>query len=166
VRVVTTCQAPGIRLRGLLTKIRTAIDDDVELLAGWHADPEIARYWDGETFSVDEMEARLARPDVDAYIVEAEGRPIGYLQAWRADDAGGLDMFLVPSARGRAYGPDAARALAAHLIEHGWTRVTVDPYVWNEQAVRAWRRAGFEVDGERPADAQHTAPWLLMEWRG
>jgi aminoglycoside 6'-N-acetyltransferase len=112
------------------------------------------------------MRDRLARADVDAYIVEAEGRPIGYLQAWREGDDGGLDMFLVAEARGRGYGPDAARALASALLEERWTRVTVDPYLWNEPAVRAWRRAGFEPVGERPADDEHTADWLLMEFRG
>ena len=56
-------------------------------------------------------------------------------------------MFLVPSARGRGLGPDAARALTESLLASGWTRVTVDPYAWNEPAIRAWRRAGF-VDVE------------------
>ena len=73
----------GLRLRGSLTEVRRATEDDVELLVAWHADPDVARYWDGETFTPDDMRARLARPDVDAYVVEAEGRPVGYLQAWR-----------------------------------------------------------------------------------
>ena len=50
-----------------------------------------------------------------------------------AVDEGGLDMFLVPGARGRGLGPDAARAMADHLLAaRGWSRVTVDPYTWNE----------------------------------
>jgi aminoglycoside 6'-N-acetyltransferase len=155
----------GIRLRGRLTELRAAAEEDVELLVAWHADPEVARYWDGETFTVGEMRARLARPDVDAYIVEAEGRPVGYLQAWRDGDDGGLDMFLIPDARGRGIGPDAARALATALREQGWPRVTVDPYVWNEHAIAAWRRAGFELVERRQADDEHTADWLLMDFR-
>ena len=76
-------------------------------------------------------------------------------------------MFLVPEARGRGLGPDAARALARHLVdERGWTRVTVDPERWNERAVRAWGRAGFVAVEERPPDDEHGAPWLLMEFRG
>jgi hypothetical protein len=43
--------------------------------------------------------------------------------------------------------------------------LTVDPYVWNERAVRAWRTAGFEPVAEQPADADHAYPWLLMEFR-
>lgn len=154
----------GVRLRGELTEVRPATEDDVELLVAWHADPEVARYWDDETFTPEQMCARLARPDVDAYIVEAGGRPIGYLQAWREGEGGGLDMFLAPGERGRGYGPDAARALAKALRELGWTRVTVDPYVWNERAIAAWKRAGFEPVEQHPADDEHTADWLLMEF--
>jgi aminoglycoside 6'-N-acetyltransferase len=154
----------GVRLRGELTEVRPATEDDVELLVAWHSDPEVSRYWDGETFTPDEMRARLARPDVDAYIVEAEGRSIGYLQAWREGTGGGLDMFLIPDARGRHCGPDAARTLANALREEGWTRITVDPYVWNERAIAAWKRAGFEPVERRSAGDEHTADWLLMEF--
>lgn len=126
----------------------------------------MARFWDGETYSLEEMHERLAREDVDPYVVEADGQPVGYLQAWFDGDACGLDMFLVPEARGRGLGPDAARTLARHLLdEGGWTRVTVDPYIWNEAAIRAWERAGFRPVEEREPDDEHPHRWLLMELR-
>lgn len=65
------------------------------------------------------MLARLARPDVDPYVIEADGDAVGYLQAWFADDAAGLDMFLVPSARGRGLGPEAALTLGRWLLDEG-----------------------------------------------
>jgi aminoglycoside 6'-N-acetyltransferase len=150
-------------IRGMQTTVRCATNDDVDMLVAWHADPDVARYWDDETFTRDEMRERLARDDVEAYIVVADGEPVGYLQIHST----GLDMFLVPSARGRGLGPDAARAAARHLLDdRGWTRVTVDPYRWNEAAVRAWERAGFVAVSEHDADDEHTAPWVLMEFRG
>jgi len=155
----------GLRVRGELTEVRPATEEDVDLLVAWHADPDVSRYWDGETFTPDEMRARLARPHVDAYIVEAEGRPIGYLQTWREAEEGGLDMFLIPDARGHGYGPDASRAVARALLEQGWPRVTVDPYAWNERAIKGWKNAGFVPVEEHPADEEHLAPWLLMEFR-
>ena len=154
----------GVRLRGRLTEVRPATEDDVELLVAWHADPDVARYWDDETFTPEQMRARLARPDVDAYVVEAEDAPVGYLQAWREGSGGGLDMFLIPEARGKGLGPDAARALACALRDEGWTRITVDPYVWNERAIAAWKRAGFEPVERRPTGDEHTSDWLLMEF--
>ncbi|HLY94352.1 MAG TPA: GNAT family N-acetyltransferase [Gaiellaceae bacterium] len=145
------------------SKRRRATYDDVEMLVAWHADPDVSRYWDDETFTPEEMRERLDRPGVRAFIVEAEGEPIGYLQV----HATGLDMFLVPHARGRGLGPDIARATARHLLdEEGWTRVIVDPYRWNESAVRAWERAGFVAVSEHEPDDEHVHPWVLMEFRG
>jgi aminoglycoside 6'-N-acetyltransferase len=154
-------------VRGHLTQLRRATDDDVDRLVGWHADPDVARFWDDETFTPEEMSARLARPDVEAWIVEADGVPVGYLQVWGdGRTEGGLDMFLVPGARGRGLGPDAGRAMADHLVDaRGWARVTVDPYTWNEQALRGWRKAGFVAVSHHGADEEHTAPWVLMELR-
>ena len=40
----------------------------------------------------------------------------------------------------------------------------VDPYLWNETAVRAWQRAGFEPVEEREPDEWRTQPWLLMRF--
>ena len=150
-------------IRGKRTALRRATDDDVELLVAWHADPDVARYWDDETFTPDEMRTRLARDDVEPYVVEEHGAPVGYLQI----HATGLDLFLVPSARGRGLGPEIGRAVARHLLDvRGWARVTVDPYRWNEGAVRAWERAGFVEVSEHDADDEHTARWVLMEFRG
>jgi len=153
----------GVLVRGRLTALRPAGAEDVDRLVAWHADPEVSRYWDEETFTRAEMEERLEREDVEAWIVEESGEPIGYVQVHPE----GLDMFLIPAARGRGLGPDAARAMAEYLLrERGRDRVTVDPYAWNEGAVRAWERAGFVEVSRREADADHTATWILMEFRG
>jgi aminoglycoside 6'-N-acetyltransferase len=152
-----------VLVRGRLTTLRPAGAGDVDSLVAWHADPEVARYWDDETFTRAEMEERLAHDDVEAWIVEEAGEPVGYLQVHPE----GLDMFLVPAVRGRGLGPDAARAMARHLLdERGRGRVTVDPYAWNEGAVHAWERAGFVEVSRHDPDEEHTAPWILMEFRG
>jgi aminoglycoside 6'-N-acetyltransferase len=146
-----------------LTTLRAVGPRDADRLVAWHADPEVARYWDDETFTTAEMEERLAREDVEAWIVEEEREPIGYLQV----HSDGLDMFLIPAVRGRRLGPDAARAMARHLLrERVRERVTVDPYTWNDGAVRAWERAGFVEISRHDPDEEHTAPWILMEFRG
>jgi len=153
----------GFLLRGRLTTLRPAGADDIGRLVAWHSDPEVSRYWDDETFTRAEMEERLARADVEAWIVEERGEPVGYLQVHPE----GLDMFVIPSARGRGLGPDAGRAMAEHLIrERGRGRVTVDPYAWNEGAVRAWERAGFVEVSRHDADEEHAAPWIRLEFRG
>ena len=119
---------------------------------GVHLDPDVMRFWDGRTFTDDEMAARITRPHVDPYIVEADGETVGYLQAWFGDtvDVAGLDMFLIPTARGRSLDSDAARTLAKYSITHaGRKRITVDPYLWNERAVRAGQQASVPLRGTR-----------------
>ena len=108
----------------------------------------------GARYEIGEMLNRLHREDVDAWIVEEDGEPVGYLQSWWELDPpkrGGLDGFLIPSARGRGIMPAVARQLASDLLAQGWTEVTVDPYVWNETAVRRWARAGFLEVSRHPA---------------
>ncbi len=152
-----------VRVRGRLTTLRPAGLDDVDRLVAWHADPDVARYWDDETFTRAEMEERIARSGVEAWIVEEDDEPVGYLQVHET----GLDMFLIPPTRGRGLGPDAARAMAERLLhERGREQMTVDPYAWNDGAVRAWERAGFVEVSRHEPDDEHTAAWILMEFRG
>ena len=140
------------------------------MLSGWHADPEVSRYWDDETFTEEEMLERLARPDVDTWIVEEDGQPVGLVQSWWEADTpkrGGIDGFLVPAARGRGIMPAVARKLATDLLAQGWAEVTVDPYEWNERAIRGWEKAGFvEVSRGHLPDDDHAAPWVLMRFSG
>ena len=155
-------------MRGRLTAVRRATEAEAELLAGWHGDPEVSRYWDDETYTIAEIHGRLARPDVGSWIVETDEGPVGYLQSWWEDDpaVGGLDGFLIPSARGRGLMPDASRVLAEALLAAGWVSVTVDPYAWNERAVRAWAKAGFVEVSRHDPDQEHSADWVLMRFLG
>ena len=150
-----------------VTTYRPATDDDIALLVAWWADPETSRYWDDETYTAEEMHPRLRRPGVDAWIVEEDGVPVGYLQSWWEDDAplrGGLDGFLIPEARGQGTMPRAARALAQSLLDLGWRYVTVDPYAWNEQGLRGWANAGFVEVSRHEPDEEHSSPWVLMRF--
>lgn len=86
------------------------------------------------------------------YIIEVDGRPVGFAQSWHADElSGGVDLFLEPSARGFGYVRDVAHALATHLMTaEGWRRVTADPDVANLAGMRMWTSAGFVSEGPLP----------------
>ncbi|ARF53014.1 GNAT family N-acetyltransferase [Streptomyces gilvosporeus] len=154
--------ADGVVLDGVLTRLIPTTEDDVDLLAQWFASPDFVEHWGGVPISRDEVAEKYVgrrRPRVESFLVLAQGTPVGYAQYWHAGVAeGGIDMVLAPEARGRALGPDAARALLAHLGGNlGWRRVTVDPVRGNVRAVRAWEKAGFrQVSSE--------AENLLMEF--
>jgi aminoglycoside 6'-N-acetyltransferase len=158
----------GLPVHGVATVVRPATDDDVDLLVAWHADPEVSRYWDDETFTREQMLDRLHREPVDAWIVESNGKPVGYLQSWWEEEGprrGGLDGFLIPAARGLGLMPDAASALAQSLLDAGWEHVTVDPYASNERALKGWRNAGFVPVSRHPPDEEHGAEWVLMRFQ-
>src|SRR5256885_3600509 len=97
-----------MRIRGVRTSLRPVAPADLDLLAGWLADPGVYAFWGGapldrETVAVKYIGARA--PQVVSFVVEAADQPIGYIHYWYADgrldaDNGGLDMFLIPSARG------------------------------------------------------------------
>lgn len=131
-------------------------EEDLDLLATWFATPEFVAQWGGVPYTREQVAEKYVgrrRPRVGSFLVLAQGVPVGYAQYWHAGAAeGGIDMVLVPEARGRGLGPDAARALITHLRDDlKWRRVTVDPAVNNPRAVRAWEKAGFQrvsCDGE------------------
>ena len=156
---------PEQPLTGERVVLRVATEADAELLVAWHAEPDVSRQWGDETFTRDEMIARLRRPSVDPYIIEEGNDPVGYVQAWFDDDVSraGLDMFLIGSARGRGIGPDAARTVMRWLFSQPpIRRVTVDVYVSNRPAVRAWQKAGFRLVSQEPPDDENEEPWFLM----
>ncbi|MET9494481.1 GNAT family N-acetyltransferase [Streptomyces sp. NPDC006552] len=152
-------------IRGRLTRLEATGEADLELLAGWFADPGFVEHWGGVRLSRADVAAKYVgrrRPGVGSFLIVAQETetPVGYAQYWHADaTAGGLDMVLVPGARGRGLGPDAARALVRHVCTAlGWRRVTVDPAAANVRAVRAWQKAGFRrVSGD--------AESVLLEYR-
>jgi aminoglycoside 6'-N-acetyltransferase len=156
-------------IRGARTSLRPVCPDDLDLLAGWLADPDVYRYWGGKRVHretiVDEF---VNGPEHGAwvFIVEHDEQPIGWIQYWHLNDdpiqdSGGIDMVLLPSARGQGLGPDAARALVDYLIrERCWRCVTVDPDLSNAAAIRAWARAGFVADHEAPDHPD--GPALIM----
>jgi|SRR5579862_3086394 len=142
------------------------MEDDVDLLVGWHNDPDTLPYWDYEEYTPETMRAKLAEPNLERWIILEGGEPVGYLQHWwePGSRTAGLDGFLIPSARGRGVMPVAARQLARELLEDRFDEVTVDPYLWNERALRGWAKGGFVEDSRHQPDEEHTAEWVLMRF--
>lgn len=135
-------------LFGDRVELRSVNQNDFELLSRWLNDPEVYRWWGGMPMDSDAIQQKylgLRRPEVDGYLIEVGGIPIGYAQRHQTgDDEGSVDLFLVPEMRGRGYGGDAVRALVEHLTHiEGWKRITVDPEQDNVLAQGFWRKLGF-----------------------
>lgn len=148
--------------------LRPTTTDDLDVARSLFTDPGFYERWDGYPKSDDEIEQKYLgarRPLVECFFVEVDGDVVGFTQYHHAEDGagGGMDLVLLPSARGRGVGSAVVLAMADFVhTELGWTRFTVDPEVSNERGVRFWQRVGFAPvhvvdEGDRP-------PFWHMEW--
>ncbi len=144
--------------------VRRLVDDDVPSLVGWLSDPRVARWYEGRdrSFDADAVRSKFLRPDdvVWRCLVLEDGRAIGYLQVYEADDGHpsrddaadgervcGIDLFIgEPGLWNAGRGSRLVRAAAEYLLRE-WRadRVTIDPLVENGRAIRAYENAGFVI---------------------
>ena len=109
----------------------------------------------------------MAGPDEETFVfaVELEGGLIGLVAGRRGARARlsgtpNIDLFLTTARHGQGLGADTVRTLARWLFEdRGHHRITIDPAVANERAIRAYERLGFKRVGvmrryERGADGE------------
>ena len=134
--------------RGGQTTIRPATDADAALLAAWHGDPEVSRHWDDETFTVAETHERLGRPGVDAWIIEADGEPVGLANLARIDAAARRCEWAYylgePSTRGKGLGARIEYVVLRHVFETlGFNKLWCEVLAGNEAVWRLHQSFGF-----------------------
>ena len=68
-----------------------------------------------------------------------------------------LGIYLHPEWLGRGYGPAALLVMQRYLFAQDMRALTLDVAVDNDRAIRAYQRAGWEVEGliERSGHAYH-----------
>lgn len=138
-------------LRGERVTLRPLTLEDVPGVVELGAHPEVARWWPDITAEDLTADVR-GNDDVLPFAVELDGELIGFAQAWEEADPqyrhAGIDLFLAPAFHGRGLGTDTVRTLARHLIrDRGHHRVTIDPRLDNERAIRCYERVGFKRVG-------------------
>ena len=138
-------------LRGQQVELRPLRREDSPRLAEIGADPAVARWWPGLTEQHLVAKAE-GRDGVESFAIEHKGAVVGMAQAWEETDPeyrhAGIDLFLDPRLHGRGLGRDAVRTLARWLVEErGHHRITIDPALDNERAIRCYEAAGFKRVG-------------------
>jgi aminoglycoside 6'-N-acetyltransferase len=144
IAVVTDLQGEHVRLRPLER-------GDVERLTEIGTEPEVARWW-GEITREHLLDKAEGRDDATAFAIEHEGELVGLAQFSEPGEGefkhASIDLFLASSRHGRGLGRDAVRTLARWLLdERGHHRLTIDPALANEQAIRAYEAVGFKRVG-------------------
>lgn len=161
-----------ITLQGALVTLRPATTNDIPELVRIRRTPEVHRHWRGGDDMVAAVQKDLDEPDSTAYVIELDGRVVGWIQ-WQAEEDpeyrhASMDIYVDPAVHGRGIGTDALRTLARHLIvDHGHHRLTIDPATDNAPAIGCYTKVGFRPVGiQRQAERGNDGTWhdsLLMD---
>jgi len=154
-------------LEGPHLRLRRPGPADLAALAAIRAEPGVHRWW-GELRPGD-----LDAPDDgDLLAIEVDGEVAGAIQYEEVTDpqyrSAGIDIFLGAAWEGRRLGREAVGLLVRHLIEaRGHHRLTIDPAIANERAIRCYEAVGFaRVGVMRRYERAPDGSWrdgLLME---
>ncbi len=151
-------------LAGDRVTIRPGGPDDVGPLRAILAEPAVACWW-GEPDPAEEIAADLLGRDCAVLLViEVDGQVAGGIQYHEENTPmyrhAGIDIFVTGRQHDRGVGTEAVGLLARYLCEQrGHHRLTIDPAVANERAIRCYEKVGFRRVGvlrryERGPDGQ------------
>jgi len=146
-------------LEGSLVVLRRHVPENVAAFQRWYADPEVARlarYQDAPMRS-DEIDRffqlrALGHESLTMAIHERDGdRLIGSCAFSQVDGENGSAMFHITigekDAWGRGYGTEATKLMLDHAFGTlGLHRIALTVFEFNERAIRAYRRCGFQVE--------------------
>jgi aminoglycoside 6'-N-acetyltransferase len=160
----------AMRLVGERVVVRDIVDGDIAALAAVMACPGVTTWW--WDFDITELTAKFGDPDAHPLVVELAGEVVGYMQYSEEQSLqyhfAAIDLALHDDHQGHGLGTDAVRTLARHLFEErGHHRLTIDPALANERAIRCYERVGFRRVGVmREYERGSDGTWhdgLLME---
>lgn len=150
----TTTQQPAeapdhAQLSGPLVTLRPPVAADEAPLLSILAEPEVALWWVG--YTAQRVQDEILNMPGTAYIIEVEGHCAGTLFVYRGDDpeypTTVMHIFIGSAFRGRRIGEEAIALATAQEFSAGITRITLDPNVFNEGAIRSYERLGFRRVG-------------------
>ena len=133
-------------------RLRPAVAADVPDLVRIRRTPQVYERWQGGDDLVASVTDDIGYPDATGYVLELEGRVVGWIQ-WEAEDEpdyrhASVDIYVDPDVHGRGVGTDAVRTLARHLfVDHGHHRLEIDPAADNAAAIRTYTKVGFRPVG-------------------
>ena len=154
---------------------RIDIEHDVHHLYRWLGDEDVRTWYDEGEHNIENYRERFAPESHNhKFIIEIDGAPAGYIQAYRLSDepdyAGqiGLDhdavsidiMLGEATYRGKGWGSVVLHEALARIVfgEMNADHACINPDPKNERAVRSYEKAGFRgdrvvwVESELPVD--------------
>jgi aminoglycoside 6'-N-acetyltransferase len=148
--------------------LRPLLEADTAELLRIHRAPEVRLWWGAPPADFPDDD-----PGSTRLAIEVDGRVAGLIQYSEELEPryrhASIDLFIDPSLHGRGYGSEAVRRVVRMLIdERGHHRITIDPALANNAAIRAYEKVGFAPVGvmrqyERDAEGEEWHDSLLME---
>lgn len=136
---------------------------DLTLIHRWLHAPHVARWWHEDVGTYEEVSSQYSayiegRDPVEPYLVLHDGRPIGYIQAYRVsddeeyrglvdiEDSAGVDLFIgEEDLLYRGFGPRILRRYLEEVVftDESIEVCVIDPDPQNTAAIRAYEKVGF-----------------------
>lgn len=174
------------RLVGDRVVLRRHVPTNLAAFMRWYADPEVSRltrYQEGP-MARPEIErffhARVLGPESLAMAIHerATDRLLGTCAFSQLDGENGSALFHITigekDAWGRGFGTEATRLMVEHAFERlRLHRLGLSVFAFNERAIRAYRRAGFVIEGRSREAIRRDGRWwdevemsiLDSDWR-
>ena len=173
-------------LQGSLVVLRRHVPANLTAFHRWYADPEIARLarYQPTPMRPEEIErffaARVVGPDALAMAVHerATGRLIGTCAFSQLDGENGSSLYHItigePDAWGQGFGTEATQLMLDHAFGTlNLHRIALYVFEFNERAIRAYRRAGFTIEGRSRESILRDGRWwdelamsvLVTDWQ-
>ena len=159
-------------LQGSLVVLRRHVPANLAAFHRWYADPEIARLarYQPTPMRPEEIErffaARLVGPDALAMAVHerATDRLIGTCALSQLDGENGSALYHItigePEVWGHGFGTEATQLMLDHALGTlNLHRIALYVFEFNERAIRAYRRAGFVVEGRSRESIWRDGRW-------
>ncbi|WP_274626865.1 GNAT family N-acetyltransferase [Arvimicrobium flavum] len=152
---------------------RAVMEADLPMIGAWLAEPHVAEWWGDKESELEGIADHIDSISVEPFVIELEGRPIGYIQSYdpyleegenpfsdQPFGTLGIDQFIGERELiNEGHGTALIVQFVAMLFEEGAPRVIVDPDPKNTRAIRAYEKAGFRRIDERASIYGHV---LLM----
>ncbi|MCK5761738.1 MAG: GNAT family N-acetyltransferase [Candidatus Izimaplasma sp.] len=144
-----------------MIKFRNVTQKDFKKLYFWLNTPHVKQFWDqNENFSFQKISNKYSKKIIEGkvgiYIFSIDNIDIGFIQAYFLDDlasfmiqgtAKGIDLYIGDENYiYKGYGKDIIRQFIQNYIfcDSSVDYVVIDPEVKNTNAIKAYKKAGFE----------------------
>ncbi len=144
-------RSPRRSVKGRRRVLLRPVDrSDLQGLTDILAEAGVSSWW-GE-YGLDKVESEFLAGSATSMAIEIGSVLAGAVQFTEETDPdyrhASVDIFLSDRWQGHGYGPEALKLLASHLINsRGHHRITIDPALENERAIRAYSSVGFRSVG-------------------